>query len=262
MNLKSRKMLLTGATGGIGSATAILLSKEGARLLLVGRDQNKLTYLIKQLEGNHHTYVVADLLTQTGRQALTNAASQHQADTLINCMGTNSLACLAGMQDDEIENIIATNLLAPMAICKNLLPILLTQKNAVIMNIGSILGSIGYAGSSVYCASKFGLRGFTEALRRELANQSVRVIYFAPRATNTELNNASMKALNRSLGITVDEPEAVARELLKTLNDTRAKNRYLGWPESFFVRLNSVVPNLVDKALFKQLPIIHRYANK
>jgi len=261
MKLTGKKIVLTGASGGIGGAMAKALAVEGCQLLLAGRNTNKLTALMEGLEGAGHSMLVEDLNSSEGRISLIEAASTFQAEVLINGLGINQLCLLETTNDSDIENIIATNLITPIKLCKDFLPLLSNRSNAAIVNIGSILGSIGYAGSSIYCASKFGLRGFTESLRRELADTNIKVIYFAPRATNTELNSVEMQQLNKELGNTVDEPDWVAGMLIKTLKDRNSANRYLGKAESFFVRLNSLFPSLVDKALFKQLPIIRRFSN-
>ncbi len=134
------------------------------------------------------------------------------------------------------------------------------QNDAFIVNVGSAFGSIGYPGYSGYCASKFGLRGFTEALRRELGATRVKVLYFAPRATNTAINSAAVVAMNQQLGNQMDSPELVAKALLQQL-ETAQSRRFLGWPEQLFVRLNAIFPALVDKALQKKLAVIEKYAS-
>jgi len=261
MKLTGKKIVLTGASGGIGGAIAKALAAEDCQLLLAGRNTNKLKVLMDTLEGSGHSILVADLNSSEGRASLLEVASTFQAEVLINGLGTNQLCLLETTKDSDIDSIIATNLITSIKLCKEFLPLLSNCPNAGIVNIGSILGSIGYAGSSVYCASKFGLRGFTESLRRELADTNIKVIYFAPRATNTELNSVEMQQLNKELGNTVDEPDWVADMLIKTLKDRKSANRYLGKAESFFVRLNGLFPSLVDKALFKQLPVIRRFSN-
>ena len=127
------------------------------------------------------------------------------------------------------------------------------------VNLGSTFGSIGYPGFSAYCASKFALRGFSEALRRELADTRVKVLYFAPRATRTSMNAANVVAMNDELHQAMDEPQEVAQQLLQAIR-REDDEHYLGWPEKFFVRLNSLLPRVVDQALRKQLPIIQRFA--
>ena len=97
------------------------------------------------------------------------------------------------------------------------------------------------------------------ALRRELADTRVKVLYFAPRATRTGMNAANVVAMNDELHQAMDEPQAVAQQLLQAIR-REDDERYLGWPEKFFVRLNSLLPRVVDQALRKQLPIIQRFA--
>ena len=105
------------------------------------------------------------------------------------------------------------------------------------------------------------MRGFTEALRRELADTSVRVHYVAPRATRTGINTSAVERMNEELGVAMDPPELVAKAVCDMLAGGRAE-AVLGWPEKFFARVNGVLPRLVDGALRKQLPVIRRYADR
>ncbi|WP_299075934.1 SDR family oxidoreductase [uncultured Paraglaciecola sp.] len=261
MTRQFQKLVLTGATGGIGAAIASVLDREGYSLLLTGRNEEKLSGLKSTLIEGQHQQVLADLTTSEGIATLKAAASDFNACGVINCLGVNELVMLSDFDSEDVTTMLSTNLQAPIQVCQTLLPLLESQSEAVIVNVGSILGSIGYAGSSIYCASKFGLRGFTESLRRELSDTKVRVIYLAPRATNTALNTDAINQMNRELGNAVDEPGYVAQELVGILRSGKSASRYLGWPESFFVKLNSLFPQLVDKALSKQLVTIKRYCD-
>jgi short-subunit dehydrogenase len=135
----------------------------------------------------------------------------------------------------------------------------LRRPQAWIVNVGSIFGYLGYPGHAAYSASKFALRGFSEALRRELADGPVRVLYFAPRATRTAMNGAGLVALNRELGVAMDDPAAVAQSLMRLLRRP-ARERLLGMPERLFARVNQLLPGLVDRALRRQLSTIRRHA--
>jgi len=149
--------------------------------------------------------------------------------------------------------------LAPLHLCRGLLAHLRSLPEACILNTGSVFGSIGYPGYAVYSASKFAVRGFTEALRRELSDTNVKVHYVAPRATRTGINTSAVERMNEELGVAMDPPELVARAVCDMVDGGRVE-AVLGWPEKFFARVNGVLPRLVDGALRKQLPIIRRYA--
>ena len=153
------------------------------------------------------------------------------------------------------------NVTATLQLTHRLLPILRQQGRALVVNIGSTFGSIGYPGFTAYCASKFAIRGFSEALRRELADTQVKVLYLAPRATRTSMNSDSVVAMNTELKVAMDDPQLVARTVRAAIESER-EELYMGWPEKLFVRLNGLLPRVVDQALRKQLPVIQRFARK
>lgn len=255
-------VVLTGATGGIGRALARRLSEQGAQLVLVGRNKERLAQQDASLgiESNGGLCISADLTTSKGRQQLDKAVASlnRSIDALINAAGISCFGTLNQLTDKQIEQAINTNLLSPILTIRTLLP-RLNPEGARIANIGSAFGSIGFPGFSVYCASKFALRGFNEALRRELADLPIDMYYIAPRATQTEMNTTEITAMNRELKNTMDEPDRVAEICLNTLLSNR-KEYYIGWPERFFIKINQWWPGLVDRALLRQLPIVRRYA--
>ena len=259
MRIAGSKVLLTGATGGIGKAVAKRLAGEGAELLLVGRKVAELETLSKELRHAGATVdsVVADIATAVGRNTvLRHADAVGGIRILINCAGVNDLCLFSEHSEGDIERIIASNATAPILLTRILLPSLLEQQQAAIVNVGSILGSIAMPGQAAYAASKFALHGFTEALRRELAESSVQVVYVAPRTTDTRMNSAAAVELNRRSGVSVDSPETVAAIIVDSLRKGHAE-RFIGWPERLFVKLNALLPSLVDRGMRKQLHLIH-----
>ena len=258
MNLQDKQVLLSGASGGIGYAIAERLAKAGASLLLLGRNEKKLLKLQQSLPGEHHI-IIADLNTIEGRGKVLLCCQKHGLDLWVNAAGVLDFQLLEDQDVERVQQMLLTNLVSPILLTQSLLPLLQQSKGATIVNIGSIFGSIGHPGFAAYCASKFGLRGFTEALQRELADSGIRVLYLAPRATHTDLNSMSVTALNEALGNRVDSPQKVAQELMSILASKR-KHRYMGWPENLFVRINGLFPGLVHKALVKKLPIIRHHA--
>lgn len=259
MKLEGKLVLLTGASGGIGEALAQELAVQGARLLLHGRRASALERLCKELpHPERHQTMIADLGSPQERaRLLQHPALDEGLDVLINNAGCNQFAWLEDQSSEQVERQLLLNVEAPIQLTRMLLPRL--RKPAVIMNVGSSFGAIGYAGYSVYCASKFALRGFSEALGRELEGTGIQVLHFAPRATRTRLNSEAAYEMNAELGTHTDSPQDVAEEAVIALcNETRRS--WLGWPEKLFVRLNGLLPGLVDRALAKQKPIIERYA--
>ena len=248
--------ILTGASGGLGAAMAQALAPRCADLLLVGRNAERLAG-VAAAAGPVARVLEADLATAAGREAL--AAAARKPDLVIHNAGAGDFAWLAAQSDATLERIVAVNVLVPMQVTRRLLPLLQQRRAAWIVNVGSIFGYLGYPGHAAYSASKFALRGFSEALRRELADGPVRVLYLAPRATRTAMNPDALYALNAELGVAVDEPAAVARELVRLL-DRPASERLLGMPEKLFARLNQWLPGVVDRALRRQLSTIRRHA--
>lgn len=257
------RAVLTGAGGGIGRAIALQLAPRCQMLLLVGRDAAKLSSLQREIDaaGGRSRAVAADLTTAPGRDAVRRAAAEvpDGVDLLVNNAGAGEFAWFADQADEMLERIVRVNVIATMQLTRRLLPLLLAQPAARIVNVGSIFGHLGYPGFAAYSASKFALRGFSEALRRELADGPVRVTWFAPRATRTAMNSDALCALNAELGVAMDDPAAVAEAFVDMLR-APARERLLGMPERLFARLNQILPGLVDRGLRRQLPLIRRYA--
>lgn len=255
-----RTVLITGATGGIGRAIAEAITSHGHRAVLTGRDQNRLAEIASGL-GTETTWITADLTTAEGRSAVAQMCMETGVDTVINNAGTNELSRFEQEDDAEIERMITVNVTAPLTLTRALLSHLRTRPGARILNIGSTFGTIGFPGYAVYSATKFALRGFSEALRRELGDEDIGITYVAPRATRTRMSVGRAEALNRELGNTVDDPETVGRTIARLLERTPG-DYYLGWPEKLFARINMIAPRVVSRALRGRLDTIRRHANR
>jgi len=260
MQLSASRVLLTGATGGMCRAIVAALCARGAQVLVVGRQDQALQALVER-NPDLVSCLQADLRHPADRaNVLRHAQQMGGINLLINAAGINHFGLFENMQEQGIDDLITTNLSATLQLTHAMLPLLRSQPQSCVVNIGSTFGSIGYPGFSVYCATKFALRGFSEALRRELADTNVGVLYIAPRATRTEMNNAAVEAMNAELQVSMDSPELVAERLVQAL-DADLREVHLGFPERLFVRLNGLLPRLVDKALRRQLPTIRHYAS-
>jgi short-subunit dehydrogenase len=254
MKIDDRAFLLTGAASGIGRATATALAARGARLALVDRDEDGLHAVCDVLasRGPRPLALVADLSDLERLPALVDdaAAKLRGLDVLVNNAGLISFRPFAEETAENLERLQRVNVLAPMVLARAVVPRFLSQGEGRIVNVGSIFGSIGFAWFASYSASKFAVRGFSEALRRELAGTGVGVTYVAPRATRTRLADVFGR-MAEATGMHLDEPERVAARIVKAVQQD-AKDRYLGFPECVFVRLNALLPRLVDRALKSQ----------
>ena len=243
MKLAQARVLLTGAGGGIGMAMAAALRNAGAEVLGVGRSQ-------PQALPEDLRWVQADLATDDGIARVAASASIWGANVVVHAAGLPGFGALAGFGAAQMEQVLQTNLLAPMRLTQALLPHLQRQPLAQVVFVGSALGRIGLPGFSVYGASKAGLHGFAEALRRELADTSVRVQLLGPRSTRTAFNDAAVVAYNRATGTGSDTPEQVAMALVRLL-ESEAAELYLGFPEKWAVRINAALGALLDGSFAK-----------
>ena len=263
MNLTGKTVILTGASGGIGAPLCRALVAAGASVLAVGRDQHRLDQLQRDLPLGRVHGVLADLATTAGRDHLVDVArALRPAPSVLVIAHAQSAFGLFDEQDPfALEAMLQTNLVGSTLLIHGLLPILRAQAQASVVVIGSTFGSLGYPGFAAYSASKFGLRGLMEALSREYADTSLRFQYLAPRATRTAFNTPAVDALNAELKVASDPPQEVAEKLVRSIirGETR---RQLGWPEKLFVRINGILPSLVDSSLRGQLSIIRRHAQR
>jgi short-subunit dehydrogenase len=259
--LAGRGVLLTGASGGIGQCLALRLAEAGATVYAVGRRADALHALAARARPGAIRPVVADLATADGIDAVRRAVAAAPIPVSLLILGAadSRFGLFEHSSVVDVQAQVATNLVAPMLLVRALLPCLMRLPEAGVVGIGSTFGSLGYPGFAAYSASKFGLRGFLEALAREHADTALRVQYLSPRATRTALNSPAVEAMNAELGVAVDDADRVAATLLAAI-ESGTRRRQLGWPERLFARLNGALPELVDRALAKQLPTVRRFA--
>lgn len=265
MNPENMTVLLTGACGGIGRALATQLAEAGASLYLTDRNAEALAELQQQLAtiaGDRQliSAKAIDLQNDVELDQWIDSLSRQQAiNVLVNNAGVSRFELFENQQDSDIELIMNLNSIVPMKLTRKLLPMLKQQPQARIVNIASTFGAIGFPGYSVYSASKYAIRGFSQALARELADTGITVGSFLPRATQTAINSPSVVEFNRRMKVTMDPPQKVATALLQFLC-SRRQEMAIGWPEKLLVRVNSLFPWLIGNALSKKLPLVKQYA--
>ena len=266
MNLKDCRVLITGASGGIGQHIATELARQGARLGLVDLRQDALLEQQAALKEAGYTEVhaiSADLTSANGRHRAVDEVRNALGgiDLLINNAGVVDFHNFSAQSPAMIDRIYQINLIAPIQMAREVLPAMLAQGSGKIVNVGSTFGSIGFAYFSAYSGSKFGVRGFSESLRRELDGSGVDVCYVAPRAVKTPANSDAVYHMAAATNMNMDEPEVVAHFIVDSITKDKS-NAYYGWPEKLFVRINALLPGLVDAALRKQNRVMARFAPK
>lgn len=256
MKLQGCRTLLTGAGSGIGRCLALGLAARGAKLALVGRNAARLNAVAGEITetGGNAVALPHDLNIPDGHAQLLQSTISclGGVDLLINNAGVSGFGEFACENPVDIDNLINTNITAPLLLTRAVLPVMLGAGSGRIVNVGSILGSIGFAHFAAYSASKFALRGFSEALRRELAGSGVGVSYVAPRTTRTAFNTDALYRLSVASGAAIDDAAVVADIIINAITGDRDEV-YIGWPEKLAVRLNALLPGLIGLATRKQV---------
>ncbi|MFC4932796.1 SDR family oxidoreductase [Massilia sp. GCM10023247] len=253
------RAVLTGASGGIGAAIAERLAARCTLLILVGRNRTSLDALAGALHGCTVRVVSGDLCEQATLDAIASCAHDHGGiNLLVNNAGISSFHAFETQPAAAIRAQVETNLVAPMLLTRALLPLLHAAPAAQVVNIGSVFGSLGFPGFAAYGAAKAGLAGFSQSLRRELADTNVTVRHFSPRATRTSINSVAVNRMNVELRTNEDTPEAVAEAFMRFLGGSAAEHT-LGGSERFFVFVNKLLPRIPESAIRKQLGQIRKY---
>ena len=266
MKPQNSNVLVIGAAGGIGRHLSRILLDEGARLGLVAlhpEELEKLGDFLPQARADDFFLHQADVTREEAREGCVQAMEENfgGVDILVNLAGINAFRPFEEQNPEQIERLMEINILSPMLMTRAVLPGMLERGRGQIVNIGSTFGSIGFPCFTSYCTSKFALRGFSQSLRRELAGTGVAVTYVAPRAVHTPINPPEVYEMADKINMHFDQPEKVADRIARAIASER-KECYIGFPESFFARLNAILPGLVDLSLDRQSRIVHGYARQ
>jgi len=253
VKLRGAVVLLTGASGGIGRATAARLGAAGARVALQGRQEPLLREAAEAvLRAGGESHVVPGDLRRPEDAARAVAATRERfgrIDALVNNAGLAHLKRIDEATDAEILEQVETNLLGTIRITRAALPALLESKGALV-TVGSFAGRVAVPYYGYYSATKYALVGLSEAWRRELAPRGVRVTTVLPAAVETPfLDKAGRdRALGRGAAGLVLPPEAVARAIERALERHPAEI-YLPRAHRLLALLDVAFPRLSDRIL-------------
>ncbi len=228
MELKDKVVIITGASSGIGEATAEKLAAHGARVVLTARREDRLTQLKQKIEdaGGQALVVVADVTNKEDWQQVVQQTQESfgDVDVLVNNAGLMPLSFAKNLKTDEWEKMVDVNIKGVLNGVAAVLPKMMDNRQGHIINISSVAGRKVFPGGSVYCATKFAVRAFSEGLRSELSPEyNIRITAIEPGAVATELTNTITdedlmeKVVKPMLNIEPLQSEDIAESILYAL---------------------------------------------
>ena len=251
--------LVTGASRGIGAATASELARKGYRLVLAARSAHDLRELAGKLDaaGSICHIVPTDLRRKEDLKQLARAALEQFAgvDVLIHNAGVAlPRRWAANLTDENVSEVIETNLLAPIELTRQLLPSMIERRSGFIGFIDSIGGHIPFPAAALYTTTKFALRGFAGALRREVMEHGIKVSIISPGFVSTRLTE-EVREVVQKLYLPMISAEGVARVIVRTIERPRREVIYPGYYH-VFAWLERNLPGVMDRVLSSVLPIL------
>lgn len=185
-SIEIKTILVTGATSGIGRATALTCAQLGARVIAVGRNQERLDCLMQELEGNGHLAINVDLTDETQVQGLLEKIPA--IDGVVCCAGVAEMKPFAFVTEEDVERVFKTNCFAPVMLVNKLLKAKKLNKGGSVVFVSSVDGpKIVHAGNSVYSGSKSALVGLARNMAIDLASKKIRVNCVLPGTTDTPM---------------------------------------------------------------------------
>jgi short-subunit dehydrogenase len=187
--LAGATVLLTGASAGIGAATAPVLAARGATVVVTGRRRGRLDALVATLPGTGHAAIAADLAEPGSPEDVVAAAVEAVGplDVVVHNAGTPMRRHVTGLTVDEVDATLAVNTLAPVRMTLATLPSMVARGRGCQVYVSSLGGRLGIAAESAYCASKFALSGWAEAIAIDLWDSPVEVRLVLPGPIDTEI---------------------------------------------------------------------------
>jgi short-subunit dehydrogenase len=263
--LQGQVVIITGASSGIGEATARAFGRLGAQVVLAARRVDKLAAVAKEIQasGAEALVVAADLSQLADIEKLVSQTLQRfgRIDVLFNNAGFGRLDWLEKLDPvKDIEAQLAVNVLGVVQTTRQALPVMMKQRSGHIINMASMAGLVATPTYSIYAACKFAVRGFSEALRREAAPWGIRVSVIYPGGVATEFGahaGIQRKTKTTTPAWLLLTPDDVARAVVGLVTRPRA-NLVLPWAWSVSAWLNQWLPGLVDWAMINRFTKVER----
>ena len=244
------RMLITGASQGIGRSLALQAARQGALVLAAARNADLLAELARQFPGGHLETIRADVTSAADRQAMIESIQKSFGglDVLVNNAGIGASGHFADADENRLRSIFEVNFFGLAELTRLSIPLLKRGRTPAIVNISSVVGKRGLPGRSEYSASKFAVQGFSEALRSELALYGIDVLVINPGLTQTSfpqnmLERKSRLQVDHMRGMTAEQ---VARSTLRAIANGTDEVTFTAQGK-LFVFVSRFFPWLVDR---------------
>lgn len=253
--LSGRRILITGASSGIGRALALALASRTTKLLITARNADALNSNAAEIQNRgSEPHIVAGDITDAGlRDRLVVYAKEQLGglDMVVNNAGIGGIGTFASADEARLRQIMEVNFFAAAELIRAALPLLRASDDGVVVNIGSVLGHCAVPQKSEYCASKFALHGLTDALRIELADEGIDVLLVSPSTTSSKFfANAMRSEGDATSSESSMTPAAVATEIVRAI-ETRRREAILSAGGRLLVLADRLAPDLISRLLRK-----------
>ncbi len=248
-SLAGKVALITGASSGIGAATAKALAREGMRVGLLARRKERLDALAEEIhrQGSHALVCSADVTDSAEIEGVVQHVLNQwgRIDLLLNNAGQGLVASLTATTAEALRALMEVNLVSVLTMTRAMLPGMLKAGSGHIINVSSIVGRRGVPFRSAYSATKFGLVGLTECLRQELKGSGIHVSLVYPIYTETEFHEVELKKVEPTRYGPVQSAERVARAIVRCARRPRPEV-YPYRPAKILALVSVLAPGLVD----------------
>jgi len=252
--IRHSRVIVTGASSGIGRALAMELARNGAELVVTARREDRLRELAGEIaaSGGQVESVVGDLCEPDTRRAVIEAVERRFGglDILVNNAGVGALGLFEHADAERLRRVMEVNFFSLVEMTRLAFPLLRRGTNPMLVNLSSIIGHRGVPYNSEYCASKFAVRGFSESIRAEWTRHDIDVLVVCPGTTQTEFFDRVIERTGQPTWPehTAVSAERVSQQIVWAMRRGKAEIIPYGWGR-ILCWLNRLSPRLMDRIM-------------